>query len=535
MSGGWRRTALLVLLAAAALVPGTIERELMSPDEPRFALVAREMAESGDYFRPRLGGEEYLDKPPLLFWLQGLAFALLGGPSPAAARLPSLLASLVTVALTHRAGRRWFGEPVATAGTVVLLSSPLFLMRGAWVATDPLLLAASFGAVLALDRASDGWRPGGALAAAALAIGVLTKGPVAILWVALAALAAWRLPEVRYSLRPLLRPAPIAVFLLLAGLPLLLVARQMGVQEELSAGWKHSVVRFFSSWDNIEPFWFYPPKLLTGFLPWSLLGLTAALPSVRRLRARDPRRSWILRWFLIGLVLFSIPAGKRLVYLFPLFPGLALATASVLASLLESPRARRVAGGILVAIALLALGAGAWLLVSPASAPGAEAPLLEPEVRGAALALLALAAATLLLEATGAFRARLRTLMLGAAAFAAGTGILAPWTARAADAGIRAERFGAVVREAIQPGTAVAFTRSKWEQVAWYAEVSGPRLRRSDDVARFLSGPGPRAVVGAREELGRPEDWPAGTTVAVEQRVGTQQMLVLRRDGGPDH
>lgn len=529
MSGGWARTALLALLALVALLPGTLERELMSPDEPRFALVAREMAESGDYFRLRLGGEPYLDKPPLLFWLQGLAFALFGGPSPAAARLPSLLASIVTVVLTHRAGRRWFGEPVATAGTLILVSAPLFLLRGAWVATDPLLLATTFGAVVALDRAAEGWRPGGVLAAVGLALGMLAKGPVSILWAVLAAAAAWRLPAVRYSLRPLLRPAPIAILLLVAGVPLALTAWQAGLQEGLSAGWKHTVVRFFSSWDNIEPFWFYLPKLLTGFLPWSLLGLAAALPAARRRRPPDPRRAWLVRWVLLGLALFSIPAGKRLIYLFPLFPGLALATASALPSLLESPRIRRLVGGLLTAGAVAAGVAAAWLLLSPESLAMIEAPVREPEVRRAVVALLALAGTTLLLQGLGLLGGRGRALALGAAIFAAGTGLLAPWTSRAADVGVRAERFGAAVREAIPAGTAVAFTRSKWEQVAWYAELSGPRLRRPADVARFLAGPGPRAVVGAREELGGPGEWPPGTAVALEARVGTQQMLVLRR------
>lgn len=529
--GGWRRTALCVALAAAALAPGALGRELMAPDEPRFAMVARETAERGEFLVPQHGGRPYLNKPPLLFWLEILSFRAFGGPSEAAARVPSLLAALGAVALTHRAGRRWFGEPAATRGTLMLIAAPLFLMRGAWVATDPLLLAATLGAVVALDRAGTGWRAGGPLAGLALGLGVLAKGPVALLWPALAALAAWGLPGVRFSLRPLLRPAPLAVLAAVAGLPLALAAERLGLEPLLAATWRESAQRFLASWDNLRPFWYYPPKLFTGFFPWSLVGLAALWPEVRRGLPPDPRRTWLLRWTVLGVLLFSIPGSKRLVYLLPLLPALALITASVLPALGAAVRVRRATGALVALGAAAALALGLLLALAPGVLRGPES-LEVPQVRRAAAAFLIAGSASLALVAAGLARGR-GGVAGGAAVLALATGLLAPWTAEAVRAGAGASRLGAVVRDAVGPGTPVAFGAKKGDLAAWYSGLSGPILSRPREAALFLAGEPPRAAVGQPEELGPPSAWPPGARVAAEGRVGRTAVLVLRRDAPP--
>ena len=526
--GGWRRTALCVALAAAALAPGAAGRELMAPDEPRFALVARETAERGEFLVPQLGGSVYLNKPPLLFWLEILSFRLFGGPSETAARVPCVVASLLAVALTHRAGRRWFGEPAATRGTLMLVAAPLFLMRGAWVATDPLLLAATIGAVVALDRASDGWRPGAPLAALAFALGLLAKGPVALVWIVLPALAAWGITSVRFSLRPLLQPLPIAILVVVAGVPVALAAARIGLEPLVATAWRESAQRFIASWDNIRPFWFYLPKLLSGFFPWSLVGLAALLPEVRRGLAPDPRRAWLLRWIALGVLFFSVPGSKRLVYLFPLFPALALVTASVLPALCAERRARRATGALFALLGATALALGLALVVAPHAVPGPES-LALPEVRRAAAALLVSGAASLALVAAGLARGR-GAVAGGAALLALGTGIVSPWTAAAVRVGCGASQFGAVAREAIGPGTPAAFGRSKGELVAWYSGLSGPVLAHRRDMVEFLAGPLPRAVVGEPGELGSPAAWPAGSRIVAEGLVGETALIVVLRD-----
>ena len=66
--------------------------DLWNPDEPRYAQVAREMTEGGNWILPRLNKRIYPDKPPVFFWLIALSYAVSGEVSPFSARFPSALA-----------------------------------------------------------------------------------------------------------------------------------------------------------------------------------------------------------------------------------------------------------------------------------------------------------------------------------------------------------------------------------------------------------------------------------------------------------
>jgi len=88
------------LLAAAVLFLCLFSRldalGLVGPDEPRYAAVAREMAESGDWVTPRLHGKPWFEKPVLYYWAAAAAFRLFG-TGEFAARLPSALAALANL------------------------------------------------------------------------------------------------------------------------------------------------------------------------------------------------------------------------------------------------------------------------------------------------------------------------------------------------------------------------------------------------------------------------------------------------------
>jgi predicted membrane-bound mannosyltransferase len=90
----------------------------VGPDEPRYAWIAREMAESGDWVTPRLYGKPWFEKPPLFYWGAALSFKLFG-VSEAAARLPSAISALLaTLALAWLALRLYGAE---TARWLLLL------------------------------------------------------------------------------------------------------------------------------------------------------------------------------------------------------------------------------------------------------------------------------------------------------------------------------------------------------------------------------------------------------------------------------
>ena len=174
---------------------------LLEPDEGRNAEVAREMAASNNYVLPHLNGLPYLDKPILYFATGALAMEALG-PTVLAARLPSLLFTLATLALVGWFGRRLFGALGGWIAVVATASTPFTLAYSRTVIFDSTLtffvvlaLVAFFLAVEAAETAvTDGAartdasaRPGTpavpawtTLAWAAIALGVLTKGPIAL-------------------------------------------------------------------------------------------------------------------------------------------------------------------------------------------------------------------------------------------------------------------------------------------------------------------------------------------------------------------
>src|SRR6476661_5614011 len=87
---------LLALLAIAAYAAG-LDLPLVGPDEPRYAQVAREMFDRGDWITPTLGGFNWFEKPALLYWLQIVSYNILG-VTEFAARFGSAIFGLGTVA-----------------------------------------------------------------------------------------------------------------------------------------------------------------------------------------------------------------------------------------------------------------------------------------------------------------------------------------------------------------------------------------------------------------------------------------------------
>ena len=93
---------------------------LADPDEGRYAEIPREMIELRDWITPHLGYVNYFEKPPLLYWLVGLAFRVFG-TSEWAARLVPACAGIVGVILTHALGVRLFGRRAALLAGAILI------------------------------------------------------------------------------------------------------------------------------------------------------------------------------------------------------------------------------------------------------------------------------------------------------------------------------------------------------------------------------------------------------------------------------
>ncbi len=320
---------LLLLAIGSAMFLTRLSGPLREPEETRYAEIPRQMLAEGRFVEPVLHGQPYYQKPPLMYWLVMGAYRVFG-VHDWAARLVPALASLATVLVTWLWGRSVFGSRTGLAAALVLLLSARFVYLGRMLTIDPLLclwvttaLASAHLAVRQTPLRRGWW-----LASALLTgLGLLTKGPVALVLVLVPAIAFQVLDRRRA------RPSLIS----LAGYLIVAVAVAgpwfvaMTVKNPDAAGdffWLHNVQRYLDPVDHEEPVWFFLPSLLGGTLPWSLL----LIPLINWLARRRPRVFAAgpggLGFALLALgwcvLFFSMSGCKRAVYILPALPWLSI-------------------------------------------------------------------------------------------------------------------------------------------------------------------------------------------------------------------
>ncbi len=299
-------------------------------DEPRYAQIAREMYQKGDFITPTLEGRPWLEKPPLLFWMLVASFASFGS-SEWSARLPNtLLALLMAVGIGVFAGV----HRGARCGVVafLLLTTSLLYVGYARAASTDLPLTAAFalsmiGGFLAVNRGSYLW----ALACGtALGLTVLAKGFVALPLI-LGCLALY----IVAAHKPF--PAGPA---LVATVPAVVVAVPwLWMVWELNG--ENFIITFFVNQHlariatdlhhHSEPFWYFIPVLLGGFFPWALF-LPASAHSLWKRRKKMPPGEFELALFLwiwaaLPFLFFSVSTGKLAGYILPIFPAISVLVA----------------------------------------------------------------------------------------------------------------------------------------------------------------------------------------------------------------
>ena len=114
---------------------------LLGLDSSQYAELSRQMTESGSYLEIYLDGNDYLDKPPLLFWLSSFSFSIFG-VSEFAFRFPSFIFSLIAAFGTFLIGKELYNKRVGIYASLMLLTSIAFFMINVDVRTDTILIGA---------------------------------------------------------------------------------------------------------------------------------------------------------------------------------------------------------------------------------------------------------------------------------------------------------------------------------------------------------------------------------------------------------
>ena len=304
---------------------------MVGPDEPRYAWVGRAMAETGDWVTPRLWGEPWYEKPPLLYWLTGAGF--LSGLSPdMAPRLPVALLSLGFLAFFHWRLRQLADAATATSAVAMLATTAGWLAYSHIGVTD-LPLAVFFSAAVLL---CCGDRPRPLPAAACLGLAVLAKGLVPLVLFLPVLVLNYR------RWKAWLRPAPLTVFALVALPWFLLCTLRNGNDMARVLFVEQTFGRFTSpALQHVQPWWFYLPVALLLLFPWFPLLPLAGM-------ARGITQKTLAGVAIFGLVFFSLSINKLPGYLLPLLPSAC--------ALMASGLKQRARSGVWIAIPLLLLG-----------------------------------------------------------------------------------------------------------------------------------------------------------------------------------
>ena len=356
---------LVLLLLYVCLFSGLGALGLLGPDEPRYAAIARSMAETHDWVTPRLWGTPWFEKPVLYYWLAGIAMRLFG-VSEFAARLPSALAALLAVAAIKWAALRSYGLGAAWFSLLMLPASVAMIGFSHAASPDMLfagLLAAAMAAALEILQTP---RPGPIARIAFgffLGAAVLAKGPAAVvlaggatlLWAAF--VRQWQTPF-RF-----LHPLIVAVFCATA-LPWYILCALRNPDFLRVFIWQHNFERYLTPvFQHPQPFWFYAPVLAAALFPWTVIPAGLLFTKWERQGWQDSPGMFILCWALFPFLFFSFSQSKLPGYILPAVPPAFLLLSRAASHLFASGRLRpAISLGFTGALVALAASASARTL-----------------------------------------------------------------------------------------------------------------------------------------------------------------------------
>jgi 4-amino-4-deoxy-L-arabinose transferase-like glycosyltransferase len=300
----------LGLLIFMSFLLGLGSGPLFDVDEGAFTEATREMFVSKNYLTTYLNGMPRFDKPILIYWLQLLSIRTFG-ISEFAFRLPSALSAALWAVATFAFVRRERNETEALYSTALLvLSLQVSIIAKAAIA-DALLNCCLAVSMFAIYRYwHDKRRSSIYIAFAAMGLGVLTKGPVAVLIPLGASFLFFLIQrDLRSWFRAVLNPTAIALFLVIV-LPWYTL-EYMDQGKAFIDGFfmKHNVSRFSGSMEGHSgTLFYYVPVILIGVMPSTTL-LISALARFRALAA-DPLSMFGLVWAGFVFVLFSLSGTK---------------------------------------------------------------------------------------------------------------------------------------------------------------------------------------------------------------------------------
>jgi 4-amino-4-deoxy-L-arabinose transferase-like glycosyltransferase len=343
-----RALSVLAVLALLSFLPGFFQIPPVDRDEARFAQATKQMIETGDYVDIRFQEEARYKKPVGIYWLQAAVVRAAEAVGVREARItiglyriPSLLGALGAVLATYWAAMAFVSRRAALMAGAMMATSILLGVEARLAKTDAVLLLTCVTALGAMARAylaEQGDRPSSlpplAIAAifwAAIAAGIMIKGPMILMFVGFAAIALIAMDRsARWMLR--LKPligVPFAVAIVTPWLAAIMIRSGGSFFTESIGGDMVSKVTGGQETHGLFP-GFYAAIFWLTFLPGALLAGLAA-PAVWRARS-EPGCKLLLAWIVPAWIVFELVPTKLPHYVLPLYPAFAILIAGVVDS-----------------------------------------------------------------------------------------------------------------------------------------------------------------------------------------------------------
>jgi 4-amino-4-deoxy-L-arabinose transferase-like glycosyltransferase len=348
--------ACLVVLAVIYCI--AMQLPIMDIDSSQYALISKEMFETGSYLQIYDKGADYLDKPPLVFWAACLSFKIFG-VHDWSFRLPSVLCLALGIYSTYRFTRLFYGELTGKIAALVMASCfatyvmcddlRIDTMLTGWVMFS-LWQLAEFNATLKLKNII--------LGAIGVGLAMITKGPIGLI-----------IPVTAFSVHFIYMRQWKSFFrwqylLALLVIAIILIPMSYGLYEQFDVThskkvdgkvvqsglmfyyWTQSFGRITgqSGWNNSPDPFFLLHSFLWSFLPWTVFFIVALFTEIKTKikEYKSPARTEAITVVGFVLILLFLTRSHYQLphYTFAIHPLAAVITAKYLSSFLSTPQTK---------------------------------------------------------------------------------------------------------------------------------------------------------------------------------------------------
>jgi 4-amino-4-deoxy-L-arabinose transferase-like glycosyltransferase len=371
-SSPWLQVFLLVILAVPLFGWGSATIPLTGPDEPRYAAIANEMMQTGDYVTPRLAGKPWFEKPALTYWLMAASYRVFG-VNEFGARFPSILMALLSVLILFYTVRRLVSERTGLLAALALECSIGFIIFSRAASTDMILTSTVTLALCAFLLSEQEQFRGSLLSRrsfwlavfyASIGLTMLAKGLAGI---ALSGGVIGSYLLISRRLRDF-----IGLHLIWGGLLAFAISSIWYGPVIARHGYafvdeffvQHHFQRFTTNkYHHPGPFYYYVLAIVIAVFPFSfLLPISAArIPVAQYVRngidAIDRWKLFAFLWMVFPVIFFSFSGSKLPGYILPAVPGAALLVASDLKEIWSGDGKRSQFAGLTITAILMIAGA----------------------------------------------------------------------------------------------------------------------------------------------------------------------------------